>query len=203
MSETRPHIGSPVLGSYRICVAAVFLAAPTAAAQAPSPPSTPEPPPAQRKDDRQLAAPGDAEDEPIGLGVLGVMRIDGKGRGFAGGAGLAISRGELELELMLLKSDALGGYLGLRYRLQAGWVRPYAAVGVPGFVFDHDELAPDGSAMTTRRLAVGVRAAAGIEIMINGHLSVQGDLGYEHFFFIDDRYEADVFVPTLGVIGRL
>jgi hypothetical protein len=39
--------------------------------------------------------------------------------------------------------------------------------------------------------------------MINGHFSVQGDLGYEHFFFVDDHFEADVFVPTLGVIGRL
>ena len=40
--------------------------------------------------------------------------------------------------------------------------------------------------------------------MINGHLSVQGDLGYEHFFNVEDTaFEADVFVPTLGVIGRL
>jgi hypothetical protein len=135
--------------------------------------------------------------------VLGVLRIDGKGRGFAGGAGVAISRGKLEIEIMLLKSDQIGGYLGLRYRLLTGFFRPYAAVGAPGFVFDHDELTTDGTAMTSRRLAVGARAAAGLELMINGHLSVQGDLGYEHFFFIDDHYEADVFVPTLGVIGRL
>ena len=143
------------------------------------------------------------DDDPINSGVLAVLRIDGKGRGFAGGAGLAISRGKLELEIMLLKSDEIGGYLGLRYRLLTGLFRPYAAAGAPGFVFDHDERAADGSAMTARRLAVGVRAAAGIELMINGHMSVQGDLGYEHFFFIDDHYEADVFVPTLGVIGRL
>ena len=39
--------------------------------------------------------------------------------------------------------------------------------------------------------------------MINGHLSVEGDLGYEHFFNVDQTpYEADVFVPTLGVIVR-
>jgi hypothetical protein len=57
--------------------------------------------------------------------------------------------------------------------------------------------------MTTKRLAIGVRAAAGLELMINGHLSVQGDVGYEHFFFVDDHFEADVFVPTLGLIGRL
>jgi hypothetical protein len=150
----------------------------------------------------EVTAP-EPEDDPIDSGVLGVLRIDGKGRGFAGGAGLAISRGKLEIEIMLLKSDQIGGYLGLRYRLLTGVFRPYAAVGAPGFVFDHDELTTDGTAMTTKRLAVGARAAAGLELMINGHLSVQGDLGYEHFFFIDDHYEADVFVPTLGVIGRL
>ena len=56
---------------------------------------------------------------------------------------------------------------------------------------------------TTTRLGIGGRIAGGLEIKINGHLSVQGDLGYEHFFFVDDHFEADVFVPTLGVIGRL
>jgi hypothetical protein len=145
---------------------------------------------------------GDEADK-IDSGVLGVVRIDGKGRGFAGGAGLAISRGKLEIEIMLLKSDEIGGYLGFRYRPFTGFIRPYAGVGVPGFVFEHDELAPGGATMTSTRLAVGGRAAAGIELMINGHLSVQGDVGYEHFFFVDDHFEADVFVPTLGVIGRL
>jgi hypothetical protein len=153
--------------------------------------------------DRGDVTAGSQDEDTIDSGVLGVLRIDGKGRGFAGGAGLAISRGKFEFDLMLLKSDVTGGYLGLRYRLFTGAFRPYGAVGVPGFVFSHDELQDDGTTMTTQRLAVGLRAAAGLELMINGHLSVQGDLGYEHFFFIDDHYEADVFVPTLGVIGRL
>jgi|GEM_PF-1701280 len=143
-------------------------------------------------------------DEEIASGVLGVLRIDGKGRGFAGGLGLAISRGHLETEIMVLKSDEVGGYLGLRYRVLTGFFRPYVALGAPGFVFDHTELDTDGvTEQTTKRLAVGVRGAAGIELKINGHLSVQGDLGYEHFFFVDEHYEADVFVPTLGMIGRL
>jgi hypothetical protein len=147
-----------------------------------------------------IAAP---DEDTIDSGVLGVMRIDGKGRGFAGGAGLAISRGNFEFDIMMLKSDEIGGYLGLRYRLLTGFFRPYGAIGAPGFVFDHEELEPGGMTTTTKRLAVGARVAAGIELMINGHLSVQGDVGYEHFFFIDDHFEADVFVPTLGLIGRL
>lgn len=143
------------------------------------------------------------DDDAIDSGLISVLRIDGKGRGFAGGAGIAISRGNLEVELMVLKSDEIGGYLGMRYRAFTGVFRPYAGFGVPGFAYDHDEMQPDGSIQTTKRLAVGLRAAAGLELKINGHLSVQGDVGYEHFFFVDDHFEADVFVPTLGVIGRL
>ncbi|MEO7736500.1 MAG: tetratricopeptide repeat protein [Kofleriaceae bacterium] len=156
-----------------------------------------------RSDERNDPSLFDPEEE-IASGVLAVLRIDGKGRGFAGGLGLAISRGHLETEIMVLKSDEIGGYLGLRYRVLNGFFRPYAELGAPGFVFDQAVLDFDGgSEKTTKRLAIGVRAAAGIELKINGHLSVQGDLGYEHFFFVDEHYEADVFVPTLGMIGRL
>jgi hypothetical protein len=143
------------------------------------------------------------DDDAIGSGVISVLRIDGKGRGFAGGAGLAIARGRLEIDLMVLRSDEIGGYLGVRYRPFTGVFRPYAALGVPGFAYDHQADLPDGMTETTKRLAIGVRAAAGLELKINGHFSVEGDLGYEHFFFVDDHFEDNVFVPTVGVIGRL
>lgn len=143
------------------------------------------------------------DEDAIDSGVIGVLRIDGKGRGAAGGVGLAIARGNFEGELMVLKSDEVGGYIGARYRFLTGFIRPYAGFGLPGFAYDHEELQMDGSTKTTTKFALGVRAAGGVELVINGHLSVQGDLGYEHFFFVDDHYEADVFVPTLGVIGRL
>ncbi|HET7505498.1 MAG TPA: tetratricopeptide repeat protein [Kofleriaceae bacterium] len=147
---------------------------------------------------------GGADEDAIASGAIGVLRIDGKGRGFAGGVGLALSRGKLEADVMFLRSNEYGAYVGFRYRPFTGFFRPYAALGVPGFVYDHEEVELDRmTTTTTTRLAVGVRAAAGLEIMINGHLSVQGDVGYEHFFFVDDHFEADVFVPTLGVIGRL
>lgn len=144
-----------------------------------------------------------ATERAIGSGVVAVARIDGKGRGFAGGFGLALSRGTLETEIMVLVSSQLGGYLGVRYRPWLGALRPYAAVGVPGFVYDHEELQADDTTMTNARLSVGARVAAGLEVVINHHLSVQADLGYEHFFFSDDRFETDLFVPTVGVIGRL
>ena len=146
-----------------------------------------------------VAPPASGGAARIGAGVIGVVRIDGEGRGFAGGLGLALSRGRLDADIMVLRSDETGGYLGLRYRLREGRLRPYVGAGVPGFVFDQ----PDAGGTTTR-LALGVRAAAGVELRLNGHLSVHADLGYEHFF-VDEmttRLDANVFVPSLGVIGR-
>ncbi len=141
-------------------------------------------------------------DEPISIssGLLGVIRIDGEGRGFAGGLGLAISRGRLEADIMILRSNQTGAYLGMRYRILQGFFRPYVALGAPAFVFDH--MLMDGT--TETKLAVGLRGAAGLEIRINGHLSVQGDIGYEQFWFVEGtRFIDQVWVPTLGVIGRL
>jgi hypothetical protein len=136
----------------------------------------------------------------INSGALGVLRIDGKLRGFAGGVGIAIAYGRFELDAMYLRSDISGAYLGGRIRLMKGVIRPYGGIGFPGFVYDKMSI----TGVASKALAFGVRAAAGVELYINGHLSVQGDLGYEHFFGLaDTKFEADVFVPTLGVIGRL
>lgn len=138
------------------------------------------------------------EKEVISSGLVAVMRIDGEGRGFAGGFGIAVSRGRFEAELMVLRSELNGGYIGMRYRLLTGFVRPYIAAGVPAFVFTPPM-------ESSSQIGIGVRGAAGVELKINGHLSVQGDIGYEHFFVNEEEtlFDANVLVPTLGVIGRL
>ncbi len=139
----------------------------------------------------------------IRSGVFGVVRIDGKGRGLAGGLGLALSPlDSMELELAALKAEDWGAYAGMRVRLLTGWLRPYVGGGVPVFFFTDDTTMESA-------VAIGVRAAGGIELKINSHLSLQADLGIEHFFNVDDvlvhgkRPDATVFVPTVGVIGRL
>lgn len=140
--------------------------------------------------------------EQIGLtsGMIVVVRIDGEGRGFAGGAGFAVARGRFEGDVMVLRSNITGAYIGGRYRILTGWLRPYVGLGIPGFVYD--QMTESGD--TTTKLAIGVRGAAGVELVINGHLSVQADLGYEHFFGVEDtQFDPDVFVPTIGLIGRL
>jgi len=59
-------------------------------------------------------------------------------------------------------------------------------------------------------ISPGIRGALGVEVKLNGHISVQGDLGGEHFWNVDGviykgqfTIDANLFVPTLGVIGRL
>ena len=137
----------------------------------------------------------------ISSGVITVLRIDGEGRGFAGGIGFAIARGRFEGDLMLLRSNQTGGYLGVRYRILGGFFRPYVGAGMPGWSFEH-RAQSDGPA--EQRFALGVRGAAGLELFINGHLSVQADLGYEHFWFVDNtRFDPSIWIPTVGVIGRL
>lgn len=134
--------------------------------------------------------------DPIRTGPVVALRIDGEGRGFAGGVGLAISRGHFEAELLFLRSDTTGVYFGGRYRLLSGFARPYGELGLSGFVYD-------GPAMGTK-LAVGMRVAVGIELELSEHVSVHGGFGWEHFFNVaETEFETDLFVPTLGVIGRL
>jgi hypothetical protein len=149
-------------------------------------------------DDNNLAVV-EAPEEHIAPGVIAIMRIDPKLRGFAGGLGIAlVPRDHIEVEIAGLRSDVWGAYLGARYRFLTGWFRPYLGIGAPVFFFRNFDM--------EARVSVGTRAAGGLELFINGHLSVQADLGFEHFFFVNNsRYEkdADLFVPTIGLIGRM
>ena len=131
----------------------------------------------------------------ISSGAIGLLRIDGKLRGVAAGLGIAIARGRFEGDLMLLRSSVTGAYLGTRVRILSGFFRPFIGAGVPAFLYED---------LDSTKVAFGIRGSAGLELMINEHLSVQGDLGYEHFFGVEETmFESDVFVPTVGVIGRL
>ncbi len=139
----------------------------------------------------------------ITSGVVGTLRIDGKGRGIAGMLGFAFAPlDSVELELAALKAQDWGAYAGMRVRFLTGWLRPYAAGGVPLWFYT-DETTMESA------VALGLRGAGGIELKLNGHVSLQADVGIEHFFNVKDaivhgkRPDETVFVPTIGVIGRL
>jgi len=154
-------------------------------------------------DDEGLVTVAPVEGRRISSGLVGVLRIDGKGRGIAGGLGIAFAPlDSVELELAGLKAEDWGVYAGMRVRFLTGWLRPYVGGGVPLFFFT------DETTMSSA-IALGLRGAGGLELKVNGHLSVQADVGIEHFFNVKDaivhgkRPDETVFVPTVGVIGRL
>jgi len=158
------------------------------------PPEVVEPPPIE------TPSTGSA----ITSGLVGALRIDAGGRGFAGAFGLAIGRGRIEGQALILRSNQTGGFVGARYRFLDDMFRPYGAVGFPGFVFDTTTQDATGIEISETKLAIGVRIAAGLELAINRHLGVQAELGFEHFWFIDDTaFLANLWVPSVGVIGRL
>jgi tetratricopeptide (TPR) repeat protein len=141
--------------------------------------------------------------EHIGTGVVAMMRIDGNHwKGFAGGLGITFPATEnFEVEAEGMKSDVWGVYIGARYLFLTGFLRPYAAAGLPLFFFTDDS--------NNNQVGVGARAAGGIELVINGHFSLEGELGVEYYFNVAgvlykmQSFEQTTFAPTLGVIGRL
>jgi hypothetical protein len=159
--------------------------------------------PAYEVDDEGLVTVPTTPERRISSGVVGVLRIDGKGRGIAGGLGIAFAPlDSVELELAGLKAEDWGIYAGMRVRFLTGWVRPYVGGGVPLFFYTDE-------ATMSSAIALGLRGAGGVELKVNGHISVQGDVGVEHFFNVKDaivhgkRPDETVLVPTVGVIGRL
>ena len=101
------------------------------------------------------------EPEPeIGSGLLAMTRIDGRGRGVAAGFGVALSgTNHIEIEAAVLRSQEWGAYVGVRYRLMTGAIRPYVGAGMPIFEFDDDRAAGDPT-----KVSYGARGAAGVEI---------------------------------------
>ncbi len=141
--------------------------------------------------------------EHISPGAVAQMRIDGNHwRGFALGLGIVFpATDSFQVEVEGMKSNVWGAYIGARYLFLTGFLRPYAGVGIPLFFFTDDA--------NDDQIAVGGRIAGGVELVINGHVSVEGELGVEHYFNVagvtykGQMFEQTSFAPTLGVIGRL
>ncbi len=130
---------------------------------------------------------------------LGVQaRIDGKLRGAAAAIALSYAPiATLEIEGAALISKQFGAYLGARYRILDTRLRPIVSAGVPVFF-------SDGARW-------GARIAGGGEWELSPHVRLLAELGFEHFFNPEVRMvdgveitvEANVFVPILGIAGRL
>jgi hypothetical protein len=140
--------------------------------------------------------------EHIAPGALAQIRIDGNHfKGFAGALGIVYPVTEaFHVEIEGMKSDVWGAYLGARYLFMTGFLRPYAGAGLPLFFFTDDS--------NRNQVGVGARAAGGLELVINGHFSIEGELGIEHYFNVagviykGQMFDETSFAPTLGGIVR-
>lgn len=89
-----------------------------------------------------------------------------------------------------LIGNYFGAYAGGSFAFLPGKLRPIVSAGLP-IVFANGA-----------RLAV--RGAAGVEVVLNKHLSFVGEVGVERILNPeDDIMNETLFVPSLGVTGRL
>lgn len=95
----------------------------------------------------------------------------------------------LAAEAAALIGPSSGGYVGARYAILGGRYRPVVAVGAPIFI--------------SNGARVGVRAAAAFELVVNRHLSVVAEVGGERLINAEMNYAETLFIPALGVTGRL
>ncbi|HTJ43621.1 MAG TPA: hypothetical protein VL463_16060 [Kofleriaceae bacterium] len=133
--------------------------------------------------------------EPVApAGVQVASRIDGRLRGAAVALGIVVDAGPIETEISgIISHDAQdvvpGAYGG--FRLHAGErVRPFLSAGVP-VIWSGDAA------------RVAIRGGGGLELFLDSHLALLVDLGAEHFFNPQPSYAATLFVPIVGLQGRL
>lgn len=127
---------------------------------------------------------------PSKFGLLALGHADFKNAGGAAVVGLAydvIDR--IQLQAAALLGPASGGYAGVAFAVLTGRVRPVIVAGMPIFVSDGAR--------------IGVRGAAGVQIAFNRHIAAVAEVGVEHVFNAEDGITKTLFIPALGVIGRL
>jgi len=92
----------------------------------------------------------------------------------------------------------LGGFIGGSFAFLTGALRPNISAGLPIFINDGPR--------------VGLRGAAGLEIVANRHFSLLLEVGVEYLLNPQDQVEFSgmlrsinsvAFIPALGITGRL
>ena len=130
------------------------------------------------------------ERPPSKLGLLAIAHVDPQNKGGAVLVGVAFDvASRITLQAAALLGPVSGGYAGVTVALLTGRVRPILVAGLPIFV--------------ASGARVSSRAAAGVEIAFNRHLAVVAEVGVEHVFNPEPNVVHTMFVPAVGVIGRL
>ncbi len=132
------------------------------------------------------------------LAALAIAHFDIKG-----GAGIFVGASFDVTERLQARATGIiganfGGFVGASFALLTGTLRPNLSAGVPIFFNDGAR--------------IGIRGAAGLEIVANRHFAVILELGVEHQFNPQEEVQfsgmlrsinSTSFIPALGVTGRL
>ncbi|HVK86656.1 MAG TPA: hypothetical protein VM513_21200 [Kofleriaceae bacterium] len=124
------------------------------------------------------------------IGALVAAHVDPSNKGAAALVGLTadvVSR--LQVQATALVGPVSGGYVGASYGILPGKLRPIGVIGFPVFFSDGPRIA--------------VRAAVGVEYAIDHHFALFAELGGEYMLNPEPMVDKALFIPALGVSGRL
>jgi hypothetical protein len=149
-------------------------------------PENPEVPP---DDPEPIETPQPRPVKSVQLGAALEVAIDGTGHGAAVSPGVVIRFVDrIDVVAKAQISGSKGAYLGASVALLRGRFRPFLGAGVPVFFSDGARF--------------GARGAVGLSVEL-GKLSIFGEAGGEYFFNPEMDFVQSVFVPVVGVRGRL
>jgi hypothetical protein len=130
------------------------------------------------------------EEPPGKLGFFAYEHVDIQFKGAATFVGAAYEViPQLQAEVGGVLGPKFGAYVGARYAILPGKLRPVVAVGMPMFFSDGPR--------------VGVRGAGGVEVIVHKHVAIAAEVGVEHVFNPEMNFAATTFIPALGAIVRL
>ena len=123
----------------------------------------------------------------FGAIVLGHFDIPHGGAALVGATADVIDRVEVRATAIL--GPKIGAYAGATFSFLTARYRPYISAGVPVFF--------------SSGARYGIRGAGGLEWVMNRHLALVVEAGVEHEFNREMGVKPTVFVPAVGVLGRL
>jgi hypothetical protein len=138
----------------------------------------------------EVPPPVTPEAPPSRWGGFALAHVDFSFKGaaaFVGGSFDATDR--LAVQAAAIIGPNSGGYAGAKFTLLKGKVMPYVAGGFPVFF--------------SSGARFGLRAAVGGDFTINSHVAFVVELGVEDYLNAQMPFVSTLFIPAVGIAGKL
>jgi hypothetical protein len=130
------------------------------------------------------------EAPPMKIGAFAAAHVDVIHKGGAGLVGALYDiTPRIEVQAAALIGPSSGAYVGGRFAILTGALKPIVSAGMPVFFSSGPRFS--------------IRGAGGVEYAINRHFSIIAEVGVEHVFNPEAGIKSTLFVPALGASGRL